>query len=112
MTQPLAGMSLVQERHAAVVAETLEKLARREALYPEMSAAPVHRVNLAMMLISATCWYGHELTPRPTNGEKQALEQEFADAVKALNEWNLKGNNIEHHAISNRALAVKEGRLK
>ena len=112
MTQPLAGMSLVQERHAAVVAETLEKLARLEAQHPEMAQAPVHRVNLAMLLISRLSWYGYEIVPPVTNAVKMALWQEFREAMEQFNEWYRHHSDIQHHAISNRAMAVREGRLK
>ena len=112
MTQPLEGMALVRALYAAEVGMATEKLGRLEALHREMAYAAVRRVNLAQLLISRLSWYGYELKPPPANAVKMALEQEFREAMEQYSEWYRGHGNIQQSAISNRAMAVKEGRLK
>ena len=109
-TSPL---SLVHQQHATAVAECTEKLARLEARYPDMSPAPVHRVNLAMLLISRLSWYGYEIVPPVTNAVKMALWQELSEAMEQFSEWyRHHGGDIQASARANMAQAVKEGRLR
>lgn len=64
-----------------------QRLARMEWLHPEMKIPEIHRVNLSLMMKSRFIWYGYELTPPPTNGQKASIEQEYREAMDAYTAW-------------------------
>ena len=82
-----------------------QRLARMEWLHPEMKAEPIHRVNLSLLMKSRFCWYGWELTPPPTNAQKQEIEAEYSRAMADYTAWYAKnglGQDLARHEAENR----------